>query len=58
MVRRRRRRCCRRRRRRCRKLITFFSSSPESTKPGTNHPWVKGIQVYSNEEHALFQGEI
>ena len=38
---------------RCRKLFTFSSSSPEpgpiSTKLGTNHLWVKGIQVCSNE---------
>ena len=32
------------RRRRCR------LSGPISTKLGTKHPWVKGIQVCSNEE--------
>ena len=37
------------------KLFTFSSSSrepctgPVSTKLGTKHPWVKGIQVCSNE---------
>ena len=50
------------RRCRCRrKLFTFSSSSPEpliSTKLGTKHPWVKGIEVCSNEGPRPFQGEI
>ena len=40
---------CRCRRRRCwccRKLFTFSSSSEPL---GTTHPWVKGIQICSNE---------
>ena len=34
------------------KLKIFFSrtTEPISTKLGTKHPWVKGIQVCSNEE--------
>ena len=45
----------RRYRRRCRKLFihifVFFSrtTEPISIKLGTKHPWVKGIQVSSNE---------
>ena len=33
-----------------RKLLIFFSrtTGPISTKLGTKHPWVEGIQVYSN----------
>ena len=50
------RRCCRRRR----NLFTFTSSTPE--QPGTNlntkHPWVKGIQVCSNEGPRPFSSEI
>ena len=40
--------------------LKIFSrtTEPISTKLGTKHPWVKGIQVYSNEGPALFQGEI
>ena len=42
------RRCCC-----CRELFIFSSFSPTtgsiSTKLGTKHPWVKGIQVCSNE---------
>ena len=37
-------RCCS-----CRNLFTFSSSPLEPTKLGTKHPWVKGIQVCSNE---------
>ena len=49
VVRRRRYLCCRCRR--CsRKLFTFSSSSPEPLGLVTKHPWVKGIQVYSNIE--------
>ena len=48
VVRRYRRRC-----RSCRKLFTFSSSSPTTGPISTNHdtrlPWVKGIQVSSNE---------
>jgi hypothetical protein len=35
----------------------FFSrtTGPNSIKLGTNHPWVKGIQVCSNEGPGLFQ---
>ena len=48
-----RRRCrCRRR-----KLFTFSSSSPEPLgqfQPSPKHPWVKGIQVCSNEGPHLF----
>ena len=29
-----------------------------STKLGTKHPWVKGIQGYSNEGPCHFQGNI
>ena len=34
----------------------FFSKTTEpiSTKLGTKHPWVKGIQVCSNEERRPF----
>ena len=37
-------------------LKIFFSrtTEPFSTKLGTKHPWVKGIQVYSNEGPRLF----
>ena len=28
-----------------------------STKLGTNHPWVKGIQFEQMKDHAFFQGE-
>ena len=43
----------------CRKLFTFSSSSPEQREPisnklSTNHPWVMGIQVCSNEGQSLF----
>ena len=37
-------------------LLNIFSprtTRPISTKRGANHPWVKGIQVCSNEDHAL-----
>ena len=32
-------------------IFIFFSrtTGPISTKLGTKHPWVKGIQIYSNE---------
>ena len=35
----------------CLYIFIFFSSTtgPISTKLGTKYPWVKGIQVYSNE---------
>ena len=42
-------RCRRRGCWRCRKLFTFSSTGPISTKVGTKHPWVKGIQICSNE---------
>ena len=43
-----------------RNLKIFFSrtTKPISTKLGTKHPWVKGIQVCSNEGPAFFQGEM
>ena len=44
----RRRRC----RRRC-KLFTFLNAQPISTNLGTKYPWLMGIQVCSNERHAL-----
>ena len=39
-------------------LKIFFSrtTGPISNKLGTMHPWLKGIQVYSNGGPALFQG--
>ena len=42
------------------KLKIFFSitTEPFPTKLGTKHPWVKGIQVCSNEGPRPFQGEI
>ena len=48
-------RCCRHRWR-YRKLFIFSSFSPEqlSTKLGTKHCWVKGIQVCSNEGFRRF----
>ena len=30
-------------------LLQNLVTEPISTKLGTKHPWVKGIQVYSNE---------
>ena len=38
-------------------IVKFFSrtSGPISTK---QHPWVKGISVYSMKDHAFSQGEI
>ena len=43
-----------------RNLKIFFSrtAGPISTNLGTKHPWVKGIQVCSNEGPSLFQDEI
>ena len=37
-------------------LKIFYSrtTGPISTKLGTKHPWVKGIQVYTNEVLSLF----
>ena len=32
------------------KIYLFRSTGPITAKFGTNHPWVKGIQVCSNEE--------
>ena len=44
---------------RCRKLFTFSSTGPISTELGTKHPWVMGIQVYSNEgSHPFSRGDI
>jgi hypothetical protein len=38
---------------------TFSRTSwPKSIKLGTNHPWVKGIQVCSNKGPGPFKGEI
>ena len=31
------------------KIVFSRTTRPISTKLGTKHPWVKGIQVYSNE---------
>ena len=31
------------------KLFAFSSTGQISTKLGTKHPWMKGIQIYSNE---------
>ena len=31
------------------------TTGPISTKFGTKHPWVKGIQIYSNEGPRPFQ---
>ena len=41
-------------------IFIFFSrtTGPISTKLGTKHPWVKGIQVCSNEGPYLLKGEI
>jgi hypothetical protein len=41
-------------------LKIFFSrtTGPILSRLGTNHPWVKGVQVCSKEGIALFQGEI
>jgi hypothetical protein len=37
-------------------IFIFFSrtTGPFSTKLGRKHPWVKGIQVCSNDEHWSF----
>ena len=42
-------------RRRCRKLFPFSSSSPEQSGQFQPNPWVKGIQVCSNEGTRPFQ---
>ena len=34
------------------------TTKPISTKLGTKHPWVKGIQVFQMIGHTLFKGEI
>ena len=36
------------------KNLLSRTTVPNSTKLGTKHPWVKGIQVYSNEEPLPF----
>ena len=38
-------------------IFDFFSrtAGPNSTKLGTHHPWVKGLQVCSNEGPGLLQ---
>ena len=40
--------------------LKIFSrtTEPISTKLDTKHPWIKGIQVCSNEGLILFQGQI
>ena len=51
------------------KIFFFSTTGPISIKLGTKHPWVKGIQVYSNEgtcpnqlktnkNHLVFKKEI
>ena len=41
-------------------LKTFFSKTTRaiSTKRGTKHHWVVGIQIFQMKGHILFQGEI
>ena len=38
-------------------LRIFFSrtTGPISTKPDTKHPWVKGIQSYTNKDHSILK---
>ena len=40
------------------KKLLLRTTGPMSTNLGTNHLWVKGIQVYSNGGFAFFQVEI
>ena len=43
-----------------RSLNVFFSRTTAliSTKPGTAHPWVKGIKIVQMKGHAYLKGEI
>jgi hypothetical protein len=40
------------------KILFSRTTGPILTKRGTNHPWVKGIQVCSKKGITLLQGEI
>ena len=40
------------------KVLYTVQHRQNSIQLGTKHPWVKGIQVCSENDHILFQAEI